>query len=299
VSHQFNDHFAVGTTLLYQAGAKSQTVPQVTELARSLIVYEFDSQVQKIKIGRKLTVTLQGEFAQSRQNLNLNQFALIDNMEGIKQEDSTPLLASAWQIASNPSGVPTDPSKLTWTSEDFKILQINPNAQANANDTQKVLDFHYDFSNVANQEQSIVYPFSISGVDMSQRTVLEVVMLGDNGNEPINFHLGGINENSDGTGGTTLNCADGRVLVGVPKTEDTDCTSILSPAKDVGWTYSFGGNPAAGRYGSSNGLLDTEDLNRNGRLDSADLTGGDFGYIPDPNNSNSTLLFDATSGSTA
>lgn len=298
VSHEFNEHFALGSTLLYEAGAKSQTVPQVSELAKSLIVYEFDSQVKKIKIGKKITLTLLGEFAQSRQNLNLNQFALIDNMEGIKQQDATPLLASSWQIASNPSAIPSDPTKFSWTSEDFKVLAINPNAQANANDTQKVLDFNYDFSNAASQEMSIVYPFSVSGVDMSQRTILEVTMLGDNGNEQIDFHLGGINEDADGTGGTTLRCADGTTRVGVPKTEDTDCTGILSPAKDVGWLYRYNGVDYLVPYTANNGALDSEDLNKNGRLDPADLTGGDFGYVPDPNNPTNGQLFDATSNST-
>lgn len=297
VSHDFNEHFAVGTTLLYDAGAKSPTVPQITELAKSLLVYEFDSQIKKVKIGKKLTMTLQGEFAQSRQDLNLNQFALVDNMEGIKQEDAAPLLASSWFIASNPGGVPTDQPGMTWTSSDFNILAINPHAQANANDTQKVLNFNYDFTGTA-QEESIVFPFSIAGIDFSQRTLLELVVLGDNGNEPIDVHLGGINEDADGTGGTTLTCANGQILSGVPKTEDTDCTGILTPAKDIGWCYAFGGNGCASRFGASNGILDSEDLNKNGRLDPADFTGGDFGYIPDPNNPNNGQLFDATQGST-
>lgn len=293
VSHEFNEHFALGTTLLYEAGAKAQTVPQVTELAKSLLVYEFDTQVKKIKIGRKLTVTLQGEFAQSRQNLNLNKFALIDNMEGIKQEDSTNMLASSWGIASNPGGVASDPSKISFFSQDINVLTINPNAQAGPSDTQKVLNVSYDFSNGASQEMSVVYPFSVSGVDMSQRTILEVVMLGDASANQIDFRLGGVNEDADGTGGTTLHCADGRTIIGAPKTEDTDCTGVLSPAKDIGWTYSYGGNPTAARYGATNGLLDTEDLNKNGRLDPADFTGDDFGYA-----GTNPQLFDATSGST-
>lgn len=298
VSYDFNEHFAMGSTLLYEAGAKSQTTPQITELAKSLIVYEFDSQVKKVKLTKKMTLTLQGEFAQSRQDLNLNQFAIIDNMEGIKQQDATPLLASSWQIASNPGAVPSDPTKFSWISEDFNVLAINPNAQANANDTQKVLDFNYDFSNPLSREMSIVYPFSVSGVDMSQRTILEVTMLGDNGGEKINFHLGGINEDADGTGGTTLHCADGTTRAGVPKTEDTDCTGILSPSKDVGWLYRYNSQNFVVPYTASNGVLDSEDLNKNGRLDPADLTGGDFGYVPDPNNPTNMNLFDATSNST-
>ena len=299
VSYDFNSHVSLGTTLLYDAGTKSPTVPQITELAKSLLVYEFDSQIKKVKIGKRLTMTLQGEFAQSRQNENLNQFALIDNMEGIKQEDATSLLATSWFIAANPGNTPSDPSKVVWTTENDNILAINPKAQAGANATQQVLDLNYDFTGAgAPQEVSIVYPFSVSGADFSQRTLLEVQIQGDNGNEPIDFHLGGINEDADGKGGTTLICANGTVITGAPKTEDTDCTGILTPAKDIGWCYAFGASACAARFGAGNGILDSEDLNKNGHLDPADFTGGDFGYIPDPNNPGNSQLFDATAGST-
>ena len=301
VSHDFNEHVSIGTTLLYNAGVKSPTVPQITEIAKSLLVYEFDSQVKKIQIGRKLTMTLQGEFAQSRQAMNLNSYALIDNMEGIAQETDAATIAAVatgWRIASNPGGIPSDPTKITWSNENFNTLAITPNAQATANAVQQVLDVSYDFTNPNSQEMSIVYPISISGVDLSQRTTLLVTMLGDGGNEQIDFHLGGINEDADGTGGMTLTCANGTVITGAPKTEDTDCTGILTPAKDVGWCYAYGGNPCASRYGAANGALDSEDLNANHRMDPADFSGGDFGYIPDPNNPTNGQLFDSTSGST-
>jgi hypothetical protein len=306
VSHDFNANASMGATLLYDAGTKSPTTPQITELARSLMVYEFDSQIKKVKIGKKLTMTLQGEFAQSRQEMNLNSYALIDNMEGILQQSAASMLSTSWFIASNPSApvTPSDPTKILWATETDNILAINPNASAGANATQQVLDLNYDFSNPYSQEMSIVYVFSTSGIDFSHYTQLQVVMAGDNGGEQLDFHLGGINEDADGTGGMTLNCANGTVVTGAPKTEDTDCTGILTPAKDIGWCYSYTNpgtgvtNNCAARYGAANGILDSEDLNKNGHLDPADFTGGDFGYVPDPNNPTNMELFDATSGST-
>ena len=265
VAYDINPHASVGSTLLYQAGTRSPTVPAVTELARSLITYEVDSQLKSIKLLSKLTMNMAGEFAQSHQNLNLNGFAIVDNMEGIKQEDATSILAAAWRIAANPGGVPSDPTKLNWINEDVKILDINPRANATTQETQKVLDFQYDFSNPASQEESIVFPFSISGVDFSQKTLLEVVMTGDNSNNEINFHLGGINEDADGSG--------------LLKTEDLNLDGLLSPAEDVGWCYTYNGNPCAAHFGAVNGALDSEDLNKNGRLDPADFTGDDFGYL--------------------
>lgn len=297
VSHDFNEHASLGSTLLYQAGSKSQTVPQITELARSLVVYEFDAKLSRVKIGDRLIVSLAGEFAQSRQNLNLNPFALIDNMEGLKQEDSAALLISQWQPAANPAGTdPADPAQFTLINEDVPILAINPNAQANSQETQKTLNFQYSFTaGAATNQVSIVYPFAISGVDMSQRTVLEVVMLGDGTDDAndandvlINFHLGGVSEDSDGDG--------------LLDTEDVNGDGILQSGETGGWTYQ---PPAKGSklIGADNGVIDTEDLNRNSKLDTQDFTGGDFGYVcaaggATCTSSNAHRLFDATTAST-
>ncbi len=294
VSHDFNENTSIGSTLLYQAGAKAQTVPQITELARSLVVYEFDARVQRLKLGDRLIISLAGEFAQSRQNLNLNPFALIDNMEGLKQEESTSLITSQWQVAANPSvgtmgGVPADPNQFSLVNEDVELLKINPNAQANSQETQKVLNFNYDFSVANSTDQvSIVYPFGVAGVDFSQRTVLEVVMLGDASNNEINFHLGGIAEDADGDGALD--------------TEDVNNDNLLQPAEDIGFLYNPVGK-ASKNYTAGNGLLDAEDLNRNGRLDPLDFTGGSFGFACKTGgaactSATSDKLFDATTSST-
>ncbi len=274
VSHEWGGKYSLGSTVLYQAGAKSPTVPQISELAKSLLVYEFDAQAKRIKIGGKLMMTLAGEFSQSRQNLNLNPFALIDNMEGIKQEEQAPTLAAQWQIASNPGAVPAAPNKLKLISEDVKILEINPRAQASPNESQKVLQFQYGAGGSAplanGDEVSIVFPFSISGVDLSQKTVIEVVMLGDNSLNELNFRLGGIDENADGSG--ILNTGNSATS----RTEDINNDGILQPGEDIGFLY---GVAPTERYGAGNGIIDSVDLNKNGFLNSDDLTGADFGYF--------------------
>ena len=84
----------------------------------------------------------------------------------------------------------------------------------------------YDFTDAAHEEASIVFPFSVTGVDFSQKTLLEVVMLGDPGNNELNFHLGGVNEDADGDG--------------VLDTEDVNGDGILQPSEDIGFLY----NPA-------------------------------------------------------
>lgn len=301
VSYDFTKKFTMGSTLLYQTGAKSQTTPQITELARSLLVYEVDATLKDTRLfGGFRLVSFAGEFAQSRQNLNLNGYALIDNMEGVKQEESASVLAQSWLPAPNPERPPMDPGKLNsansntadkieWFSEDVKVLEINPKAQASAEESQKVLRFDYDFTAAGSSEAAIVFPFSTTGVDLSQKTILEVVMLGDNSNNALNFTLGGIAEDADADG--VFDTEDGK--------NGNPVDGILQPGEDIGWTY----NPTAFAptsipFGGGNGKLDSEDLNANGKLDAADFTGDHFGYSSNTVTGRPTPFFNATDNST-
>lgn len=270
LSYDFGSHVSIGSTLLYETAAKTPTVPNITDLAKSLLVYEGDIQFKNIKLLPGLNSNWSAEVAQSKNNPNLNGFALIENMEGVKEQDSTSLDHNYWYIASNPGGVSAVPSAISWVSQDEKVLDINPNAQADASDEQQVLNVTYDFS--VSPEVSIVYPFSDSGLDFSKKTVLELVIKGDGSNTMFNIHLGQINEDADGDGGHT--CPNGRT---VPETEDINCDGQLQGSEDIGWEYSVGETE---RYEAGNGRTDTEDLNHNGRLDSQGWEGGSFGYVP-------------------
>jgi hypothetical protein len=313
VSYDFTKNISLGSTLLYQAGAKDPTTPNISDVASSLMVYDFDLKLKDIQLLPKLKGSFAGEYAQSIADTNLNGNAFVDNMQGIQQETTAPLTWQSWQMASNPSypgSVPADPGgdgwaiaqgstvfHWSWSTEGDKILSVTPNAQAGPNDTENVLDLSYDFSNPAStQEISIVYPFSISGSDFSQSTILEVTMLGDNSNNLVNFRLGGIDESADGSG--------------ILRTEDLIGNGILEPGEDVGWCYerpSFPGQvvPCEARYGAGNGLLDTDNLSKTGHLQGDDGNGGDYGYMCAPtqiggtgcaNSGNNGQLFSLASG---
>lgn len=278
VSYDLSRHFSLGSTMLYQGGIKSNTVPNVTDLTNSMLVYEGDAQLKALNIFG-LRATLGGEVAQSRLNPNLNDNALVDNMEGVKQDDSPSLDANFWQIASNQTLGPADPGALNWLSEDVKAQAINPASTSDG--TQQVLNFSYDFS--VSSEVSITFPLSPTGLDFSQKTALELVVFGqDSPGVPgpqLNIHLGQINEDADGRGGQNFVCEKGLTLTNAPKSEDKNCDNQLAPSEDVGWLYDPSGTGTnAKRYGAGNGRMDSEDLNRNGRLDPQDFTGGDFGY---------------------
>ncbi|MBI4051446.1 MAG: hypothetical protein HY400_02960, partial [Elusimicrobia bacterium] len=296
MSYDFGQHWSVGSTLLYEAGTKAPTTPSIRDLSKSLLVYEADTQLKNIRLLPFLNSNILLEVAQSKLNPNLSKFAIVENMEGVKQQDTATTDKNFWQITSNPSATPADPQAITLSNEDIKTIDINPNAQANANDTQRVLKLDYNFGVNASTEVSLVYPFSTFGLDFSQKAFLEVVLFGsgfdDTSNKGplINFHLGSVNEDADGTGGVNLTCANGTILVNAPKTEDINCDNQLSPSEDTGWTYNPAGKSTA-TIGAGNGRIDTADLNRNNRLDAQDFSGGSFGYV------SSTTLFDVTAGS--
>ncbi|MBI4425888.1 MAG: hypothetical protein HY554_19315, partial [Elusimicrobia bacterium] len=295
VSHDFNSHFSLGSTLLYQAGSKPSTVPSITDLAKSLLIYEVDSQLKDITFFRWLKGTFQGEYARSHQNPNLSKFALIDNMEGAKQEDSAPTFINSWQLAANPTQGSVDPRAVSFINEDIPVLAINPKAQASASENVKVLNVNYDFAASVSTEVSIVHVFSPTGLDFSQKQVLEVIMHGDNSGNELNFTLGGINEDGDGDG--VLDTEDSG-KDGIPGNFDFgENDGILQPEEDLGYLHNPAGK-ASSRIGAGNGRIDSEDLNQNQRLDAGDFTGDNYGYNFAPAQPSHAGLFDTTTNST-
>ncbi len=280
ISYDFGNHFSVGSTLLYQGGIKANTVPNVTDLTNSMLVYEGDAQLKGLNL-LGLRTSLGAEAAQSRLNPNLNDFALVDNMEGAKQEDTPSMDKNYWFIAANPTLSPADPTAIEWNTENVKSRDINPASNSDA--SQQVLSVNYDFN--VSSEVSIVYPLSTTGLDFSQKNVLELVVYGQNGTgvgtegPQINIHLGQVNEDADGRGGQNFTCASGLALFNSPKSEDLNCDEQVASGEDIGWLYAPANAVNTRRYGAANGRLDTQDLNRNGRLDAQDFTGGSFGYV--------------------
>ncbi|PIU20433.1 MAG: hypothetical protein COT18_02320, partial [Elusimicrobia bacterium CG08_land_8_20_14_0_20_59_10] len=283
VSYDLGSHFSLGSTLLYQGGVKGNTVPNVTDLVNSMLVYEGDAQLKGLNL-LGLRTTIGGEIAQSKTTPNLNDYALIDNMEGIKQDDSAPLDKNYWVIAANPPANPpilADPSAVWWANEDIKAKEIN--SKSSSDGTQQVLAVHYDFS--VSSEVSIAYPLSNTGIDFSGKRTFEMVLYGNNATidgPRINVHYGQIDEDADGRGGQNFTCSSGLTLYNYPRSEDLNCDGQVGTSEDIGWEYWPEGKTSK-RYGAGNGRLDTTDLNGNGRLDAQDLTGGDFGYVNSSN----------------
>lgn len=282
LSYDFSKKFSLGSTILYQSSSKQSKAPSVTDLSSNMLVYDFDLNIRDINL-LGVNSSLSAEIAKSQLNPNVNDNAIIDNMENSKQEDSVSLDKNFWQIASNPSssldpmGTPAHSDSIYWDTIELNKKDINPSSPDNLK--QQVLTIDYDFS--ISTQVSIVYVFSKTGIDFSKKNTIELTIKGDidNYGPLINLHFGDINEDSDGTGGVTLICSNGRIVYNAPKTEDINCDGILSPQEDKGWLYS---PPGLGtrRFGENNGRIDTQDLDGNGKLDSGTpWIGGDFGYV--------------------
>ena len=273
-SYSLGNIFSIGSTVLYQGGSKGSSVPEITEIANSNLVYEADVQLKNLKLG-SLRATLGAEAAFSKTTPNLDNYAIVENLENSRVEDSVPMDKTYWAIAANPTSAPADPDSVSWNNESVKLLDINP--QAATDGSQDVLTLDYDFT--LSDEVSIVYPLSYTGLDFSTKATLEFVIWGDNSDaDAIDFNIdfGQMNEDADDTGGQTLTCSSGYQALNNPKTEDVNCDGQVSSSEDIGWLYAPAGKHSR-RYGAANGRLDTADLNRNGRLDGEELAGS-FGY---------------------
>jgi hypothetical protein len=258
----------VGATYIYDFAARTQTVPDIRTAPTSLWVGEVDSKVQNVKVPlTSLTVSVSGEVAMSERDPNIMGKAIVESMEGIRQEDSASLFADQWQYSANPAVPAPAPrynaNDISWSNFELPRKEINPRLDTTTDDRQQVLQINYNLTR--SNELSIVQPLSTSGIDYSKKLYLEMWVKGDNNGEGLAVSYGTFNEDADGSG--------------VIQTEDTDRNGILGPNEDIGWAFH---NPdgTVTRFGANNGKLDTEDLNGNGFLDTFDTPAAPGPYGP-------------------
>ncbi len=268
----------IGQTVLYNFAPKSAAAPDIRQTARSFLLTEGDIQFKDLIFNPLplLKSSFAAEVAQSANNPNTFGKAIIDNMEGIKDETTVGLSIQSWQVAANPTTPPAFSSALygNMGNELLPTLTVNPNASALPGDQQQVLRLDYNLTQ--SSEASVVTVLSPTGVDFSRKLFLEMFVQGDGSaaagtpsGTQLNITMGRINEDADATGGDTA---------GRPRTEDLNSNNTLDVGEDTGWTYNNPAGPAT-QVGINNLRLDSEDLNRNGILDAGDpAVGGNVGY---------------------
>jgi hypothetical protein len=264
------DRVFVGSTALYTFAPRPAFLPDVRLPPNSLLVLEADTQLTSLKVPfTPLTASLSAEAAQSRENPNLFGSALVDSMEGIKQEDPAAMNALSWQYASNPIGERIGrPSSLGIGDEEVALRDIlGSESQAEEAQRQRVLALDYNLT-ADSPAASIVHVLSKSGRDFSKKFFVNIWVEGS-GDGPAGADLivdaGQFNEDADGD----------RAL----DTEDRNLDGTLNQGEDSGIEYADpgpdgvpgGGDDGSLRIGANNGRIDSEDLDSDGALDSVDV----------------------------
>ncbi len=272
----------VGMSYIYQMDAQSATAPDIRTTPTSLSVLEGDTKISDVKVpGTPLLMSVGAEFAQSSENPNITNsgVAIVENMEGIKQEAGISTNYLSWQPAATPSGVRYFLNDISWLTDQVALSDINNTLVSVSNQNVQVLHINYNLSR--SPELSIVEPLSNVGQDWSQKSYLEMCIYGDGNNEELSIGFGQINENADGDPNAT-----------VPKTEDLSHTGSLTQGEDVGWAF-LNPDGTTTRFGAGNGKIDTEDLDGDGVLNRID----NIAY-PGPYGAESTRGIIDTAGNT-
>lgn len=273
----------LGTTVIYDFAPKQTAAPDIRQTSGSFLVTEADANFKDLIFNPLplLKSSFAGEVARSARNPNTFGKALIENMEGIKDDTSVSMNKLSWQIAANPTvagratyvdaiGVVNVANNASdnLTNELIPTLDINPGASALASDRTLVMNVRYDLTR--SSEASIATVLAPTGIDFSKKLYIEMWVQGDGSvatsptGTRMNVTMGQVSENFDASG--------------VLKSEDANRNNSLDANEDVGISFVNPDNTIA-TLGSGNLRIDSNDLDRNGILDSANVSvGGNVGY---------------------
>ncbi len=285
--YRFTDKDYWGVSTIYSGSASPTEAPSVFSPPKSITIVDSDINftLKKDDIILPFDLTIKGEIATSFQNANVFGKAIVENMDALKVSDYHGLDINNWQIASNPNNRPIfGAGKFDLLNHDVDLRQINP--KVNLDKEQKVNVLSFNFNKISqNEEVSIVQVLNREGLDYSDKKFLEVWIYADeqafSSAPSLYFRYGGIDEDADKKNGFSKK--SGIWNVGDPKTEDLDGDGKLGATEDVGWEYFPEGWTTPIRIGAGNGILDSEDLNRNGILDPDDGMGAEFKNLVDEN----------------
>ena len=335
---------SLGSTYLSNGSDAPLTTPDIssTPFSESLLDGDVQYKLTREKISDLLagltgntkipiSAVLKTEVAQS--NFNPNTFnqhnesgvAMIDSFESVNNIVSMSMIRdnlnqNAWTPSSRPitaafpqstGGLPRSDRLFSEvvTEQRQSYEAANNLLSANQNPQTNVMACHYSGFTDPNKWDAFVTAFSGSNNSLSNYDTMTMLVYADPGtNIALNVDIGQINEDSNDNGQL-----------------DYESTGIFTPAIDVGtWTSAIAGNsvcpggpcyplPNTGdpRYmdnnywGIGNGCVDTEDVNRNGILDTVNsfyritstgfqLVGGQWNliYIPLKN----AQIFDVPGG---
>ncbi|MBN2401632.1 MAG: hypothetical protein JXN64_04460 [Spirochaetes bacterium] len=273
-----------------------------------------------------LEVNAYAEYAKSYKKVNTFGKALIDDMESNEEAVPISLSDKDWQLASMPyeavqgdvsqsergllyyryyrdpdnagtlKGPGFTPYNIPYAQKPgpYTIAEGHIADSIQDQDTQKSLAFNFDFS-TGSYIPVVTRQLSSEAVDLSGLQYIEIWYRADGtstGEVELNFDLGSLNEDADGDG--------------FFDTEDLNNNNILDfdPSKnsseDVGWIFNpagvtstrVGSGPGLNSFTTGDGILNTEDLDRNGTLDTKEARIRMPGAVTTPYNETNALAVD-------
>ncbi|MBU1753516.1 hypothetical protein KKG56_06650 [bacterium] len=267
-----NDNFCFGSTLIYNGSPGSVDIPKISSSPESLQVFGVDTTVNLTALANKafkmkkplpFSISLEGELAASRLDVNTFGYAMIDSMEGVKETTIVSTHEDNWQIGSLPAGTATatrirlkaenDHDGITCPySEKEEIRLKDRNNKEKQEEEVLYLDYAPNPSQGGTWCTSVVSPLSrgAGAMDMREYTDMELWIKGTE-SVKIFVDLGIVSEDADGTGT-------------VPMTEDKNKNGLLDRDEDIGWEFHDGTHTVM--VGANNRKIDTEDLDGDGQI---------------------------------
>ncbi|MEK7475965.1 MAG: hypothetical protein AAB152_10090 [Candidatus Coatesbacteria bacterium] len=280
--YAMSERSGLGVTYLSNAAQNPQDVPSPSAAPKATSIAGLDgrtflsrgdlSEVLRVLPGFQravvpLEMEIRGEVARS--NINPNSYdpsgvaekgvAMIDSMEGVDDVIDAGSEASSWFPGSAPETPTTSQAnrtaKLAWKTEQG----------GHFSDLARTLDLNYEGLGPG-QWEGLRYVLSPVGLDLTNYQYLEMWVYGDNSNNMLSVSLGVVSEDGNG------NAATHPAL----DTEDLNGDFVLNAGEDTGINHDgspfWGGNGVmtingTGYPGPGGTLLNTEDMNGNGVLD--------------------------------
>jgi hypothetical protein len=283
--------FSVGSTYLYNASQSPQDIPDITAAPTALSLIDADAKLSlnpedfgmlaapvlgKVKVPVSVDVTAEGAYSTYQVNTyrysGENGLAMVDNFEGSDNVQTLPMDNNSWFPASAPVQM-SDPTARHYVSQSvvFELGRI----PLNSNDKKNQL--RWDYSNLGSTSwDGFVYPISTSGTNMNGYRYVEIsVFSGADATQQatLHFDLGIVSEDSNGNSrlnfegdGLTLGPGDDvgilHYLFGFLGNGQRDVRPDPGPVQGI-----YPANYPKNYWGSDNGRLNTEDLDKNDHLD--------------------------------
>ncbi|HOP62333.1 MAG TPA: hypothetical protein PK906_03105 [Spirochaetota bacterium] len=300
----------IGGSVMVSKDNEGEVVPDVGDETKQTNLFEGDvlltltskrlSQIFKALTGRRslkvpAEFTAYGEYAKSFQNINTFGKALVDNMESTDDIVAVSLSEKEWILSSMPAGLTQGDRALLYyyyyrdpdSPESLRGAGFNPYTVAYSvkpgpfniamghiddavtdQDSQKSLVFDFDFSS-GECFSAVTRRLSSEAVDLSGMQYVEMWVRLDGGSSiDLYADFGAVNEDSDGDGILDKEDSNSNGYI--------DATPTTGYSEDRGYTFNgtnqtvVGSGPGLSSSTKGDGILNTEDLDGNGTLDTSE-----------------------------